>query len=741
MLSVTVNLQHLAPSVQHVNTRNQQLGGFGYRFLLPLLFSFLGLTQEVFAGEVTLGWNEVSDSRVAVYQVHFGLQSHQYAGQVETTATLVTIPELQDGEAYFFAVRACDDSRTLCSAFSDEVSTVIPIPPVTTTPVVADFYADTRSGTVPLTVLFTDTSTGELASHAWDFGDGGTSSATDAVYTYSVPGTYTVSLTVSGPDGTDTVVKLDYIDVLGTAPTADFAADVTLGPAPLSVQFQDMSDGVIDDWHWDFGDGTTSSAREPLHTYADSGTYSVTLTVSGPGGDDGETKIEFVHVTEPTPVTTDEIPLEAGEITLDHNWMWVDFQQEFLDPIVIAGPASGNDLDPAVVRVGAVYDTGFWVRLQEWDYLDDYHEPESVSYMVLERGTHQLANGASFEAGRTDLKATSSFVSIPFGQAFGEPPVVLTTVTTSNEVDTIITQVQNVNENGFEVRLREQEASTQWHRWESIDYVALEISTGTIGDFAYEVARTLDEVTDIPFNLTFQSAFDAEPLFLAHAQTSNGLDTAELRAANKTNTAVDIWVDEEQSADTETTHAPESVGYFALAPETPAAAIPVFRVNTGGNLIAAIDGRIDWEADTDSSPHPFRNSGSYSAAGTVTAYDLSVDLSTTPTDIFGTERYDPSYLPEMQWDVPLGVAIGSLIEVRLYFGNTWLGTSNIGERIFDVTIDGAIVLEDYDVIADVGHQVGVVKSYVVPFDGNVDIDFGHTTENPLVRAIEILELR
>jgi hypothetical protein len=143
-------------------------------------------------------------------------------------------------------------------------------------------------------------------------------------------------------------------------------------------------------------------------------------------------------------------------------------------------------------------------------------------------------------------------------------------------VDTIITQVQNVNENGFEVRLREQEASTQWHRRENIDYVALEISTGTIGEFAYEVARTLDEVTDISFNLTYQSAYDGKPLFLAHTQTSNDLDTAELRFANKTNTAVDVWVDEEQSADTETTHAPESVGYFALAPETAAAAIPVF---------------------------------------------------------------------------------------------------------------------------------------------------------------------
>jgi len=82
------------------------------------------------------------------------------------------------------------------------------------------------------------------------------------------------------------------------APTADFTADPISGPIPLGVDFTDQSTGDITSWQWDFGDGSTSTEQDPSHTYTDSGIYTVSLTATGPGGSDTETKTDFITVFE-----------------------------------------------------------------------------------------------------------------------------------------------------------------------------------------------------------------------------------------------------------------------------------------------------------------------------------------------------------------------------------------------------------------------------------------------------------
>lgn len=87
------------------------------------------------------------------------------------------------------------------------------------------------------------------------------------------------------------------------AAIADFVADVTSGPAPLSVDFTNLSDtaggdGLLPDWTylWDFGDAATSTDVHPTHVYATPGTYTVSLTVTAPGGNDTETKVDYIVV-------------------------------------------------------------------------------------------------------------------------------------------------------------------------------------------------------------------------------------------------------------------------------------------------------------------------------------------------------------------------------------------------------------------------------------------------------------
>jgi PKD repeat protein len=80
-------------------------------------------------------------------------------------------------------------------------------------PVVADFVGAPTSGLVPLTVAFNNTSTGDYTDSLWHFGDGVTSTLDSPTHTYSAVGSYTVTLTMDGPGGTDTETKPDYITV------------------------------------------------------------------------------------------------------------------------------------------------------------------------------------------------------------------------------------------------------------------------------------------------------------------------------------------------------------------------------------------------------------------------------------------------------------------------------------------------------------------------------------------------
>jgi hypothetical protein len=162
----------------------------------------------------------------------------------------------------------------------------------------------------------------------------------------------------------------------------------------------------------------------------------------------------------------------------------------------------------------------------------------------------------------------------------------------------------------------------------------------------------------------------------------------------------------------------------------------LFRVNAGGPALASIDGGPGWSADT-ALTSPYRNAGSNVAEwGAGHTVDATVPGGTPPA-VFNNERWDPVVVPEMSWDFP--VTAGRSVKVRLYFANRYSGTSQPGQRVFDVRIDNVTRLDNYDIVADVGHARGTMKEFTVTGDGNVDIDFLHGVENPLISAIEIVD--
>ncbi|NYT07949.1 MAG: PKD domain-containing protein [Methanomicrobiales archaeon] len=207
--------------------------------------------------------------------------------------------------------------------------------PVTTTPggpvprpPAAAFQGEPRSGDVPLTVRFTDLSTGSPSSWIWNFGDGGTSSERNPVHEYGMPGIYSVTLTVTNEYGTSSKTEPAYI-AAGMLPAAQFIGSPREGQAPLMVQFSDLSTGSPDRWAWNFGDATGSVEKNPAHLYLEPGEYSVALTVSNNYGANTRIQTSFVRV----------IAIERNEIFLSGSTYGSLLPGAYLQ-FVVTGPGA-----------------------------------------------------------------------------------------------------------------------------------------------------------------------------------------------------------------------------------------------------------------------------------------------------------------------------------------------------------------------------------------------------------------
>ncbi|MAB79413.1 MAG: hypothetical protein CMJ89_08670, partial [Planctomycetes bacterium] len=201
-------------------------------------------------------------------------------------------------------------------------------------PPVADFTGSPLSGVWPLTVTFTDMTSGNVTAWSWDFGDSGTSVGQNPTHVYTATGVYTVTLTATGPGGSDPETKTDYVTVSDPPPAAMFVGMPLSGTKPLTVSFTDQTTGPVTGWAWNFGDAAASTLQDPPHTYTAIGTYTVSLTATGPGGMDLETKVDYIVVSRPPPPKT-RVNESKGDVSRTFE-------------------APGLSADPSVVNFGAV---------------------------------------------------------------------------------------------------------------------------------------------------------------------------------------------------------------------------------------------------------------------------------------------------------------------------------------------------------------------------------------------------
>ena len=198
-------------------------------------------------------------------------------GRAEAVVVLGDMVGVQTGEA-----RVAGDGGALPTAtFSAMAVAGQAPPPPANEPPTAEF----EFSCLVLSCSFSDRSTdddGRVVAWRWEFDDGAISTERNPSHTFGVAGRYDVRLRVTDDDGaTDTRTRA--VEVQAPASNKPPSAEFEVHCSGLTCSFIDKSkddDGFIVSWHWIFGDGATSTERNPVHTYAARGDYDVILTVT-----------------------------------------------------------------------------------------------------------------------------------------------------------------------------------------------------------------------------------------------------------------------------------------------------------------------------------------------------------------------------------------------------------------------------------------------------------------------------
>ncbi|MUH36919.1 PKD domain-containing protein [Zobellia amurskyensis] len=165
--------------------------------------------------------------------------------------------------------------------------------------------ANTTEGEAPLEIQFKGSSSTDdkaVKNYFWDFKDGSTSTSSNPPHSFTKKGTYNVILTVTDDEGLkdSETIAIIITETENEAPVAVASGSPLTGYAPLKVElkaYNSTDDKEIKGYFWDFNDGSTTTTKNPSHTFADPGTYQVELSVKDEEGLTHATTIE-VKVNE-----------------------------------------------------------------------------------------------------------------------------------------------------------------------------------------------------------------------------------------------------------------------------------------------------------------------------------------------------------------------------------------------------------------------------------------------------------
>jgi parallel beta-helix repeat protein len=232
-------------------------------------------------------------------------------------------------------------------------------------------------------VSFTDGSydpDGQIVSWLWELGDGTNTTERNPSHSYSEKGTYSIKLTIWDEDG-GTSSDLSSIVVGNEAPVVEFSYSPMEPLTFQEIYFQDVShdmDGEIVRWNWDFGDGTSSSLRNPVHSYLHWGSYDVALTVVDDSGEAASFSLVLQVSNRPPTALFDvtPLPLFSGEVASFHD-LSQDPERKLVDWYWEFGDGSHSSLRDSVHSFAEP--GNYTITLTVWDDAGDWN----LTYMEL----------------------------------------------------------------------------------------------------------------------------------------------------------------------------------------------------------------------------------------------------------------------------------------------------------------------------------------------------------------------
>lgn len=313
----------------------------------------------------------------------------------------------------------------------------------------AGFSAQMTTDCAPFEVQFTNESSANVATFAWEFPGGvpATSDEENPVVIYNAPGTYDVTLTVTNSAGTDMITLSDYIVVNG-APSADF----TFAVGGSDVSFNSQVDN-FNTLEWDFGDGTTSSELDPAHTYTEDGAYTVTLTTTNECGTTVVTDLVIIATQGPVAAFTAPTTNGCVPFTVTFENLSSPNAETFLWTFEGGDPATSTEENPTVVYNSAgsfdvtlVATNGLGSNtFESLDYIivDDVPVPgfSSSDNFLTVSFSNTTTNGTSYEWDFGDGNSSTDENPVHTYMAAGQYDVILRA---TNECGTVST-TQTVN--------------------------------------------------------------------------------------------------------------------------------------------------------------------------------------------------------------------------------------------------------------------------------------------------------